>query len=147
MRAGSPRENYLGLWGWVWAGKYDIERYLYVLHRITGLGMVLYLIFHLCVTTVFRMVGEDFWEAVMRFVENPGFKVGEYLVFAAFIYHGVNGLRLAFQELGFLLGKPKPPVYPYRDSLRRRRPLVLAMMGFVVVIAAFVLFDFSKGGP
>lgn len=141
------RENYLGLWGWVWAGRYQVERYLYLLHRLTGLGLLLYGIIHLCVMTVFRMQGEDFYGAVMRLFENPAFKVGEYLVFAALIYHGLNGLRLILQELGFLLGKPKPPIYPYRDSLRRRRPLVLAMIGLVVVAAFFVLFDFAKGGP
>ncbi|HEX78402.1 MAG TPA: succinate dehydrogenase, cytochrome b556 subunit [Dehalococcoidia bacterium] len=146
-KAGSPRDNYLGVRGWVWAGRYKIERYLYILHRITGLGLVLYLGLHLCVMTVFRMQGEDFYSAVMRLFHNPVFKVGEYLVFAALIFHGLNGLRLIFQELGFLLGKPKPPIYPYRDSLRRRRPLVLAMIGLVVVGAAFVLFDFARGGP
>ena len=56
-------------------------------------------------------------------------------------------ITLIFQELGFLLGKPRPPIYPYRDSLRRRRPLVLGMIGLVAVIAAVVLFDFAKGGP
>ena len=142
-----PRNNYLGVWGWVWGGRYQIERYLYTLHRITGLGLVLYGVMHLCIMTVFRMQGEGFYGAVMRVFENPVFKVGEYLVFAAFIYHSLNGLRLILQELGFLLGKPKPPIYPYRDSLRRRRPLVLAMVGLVVILAAFVLLDFVKGGP
>ena len=151
MKAGTKtrplRQNHLGLRGWVWAGKYDVERYLYILHRITGLGLVLYGAIHLCVMTIFRMQGESFYDAVMRVFSNPAFKVGEYLVFAAFAYHALNGLRLALQELGFLLGKPRPPIYPYKDSLRRRRSLVLGMMGLVVVIAALVLFDFATGGP
>jgi len=148
MRAGSPRENYLGVRGWVWAGRYDLERYLYTLHRITGLGLVLYLFMHLTVMAIVRgILGEGAYEDVIDFFEHSVFKVGEYVVFAAFIYHGLNGLRLIFQELGFLLGKPKPPIYPFRDSLRRRRPLALGMMGFVVVMAAFVLTDFAKGGP
>jgi len=148
MRVGSPRENYLGLRGWVWAGRYDIERYLYSLHRITGLGLVLYLFMHLTVMAIVRgILGEGSYDDVIDFFEHPVFKVGEYAVFAAFVYHGLNGLRLIFQELGFLLGKPKPPIYPFRDSLRRRRPLTLGMMGFVVVLAAFVLTDFAKGGP
>lgn len=147
MRTKPHRQNYLGLRGWAWAGRYDLERYLYVLHRLTGLGIILYGILHLTVTTVFRLQGHDFWEATMRLVENPGFKVGEYLVFAAFIFHALNGARLAFQELGFLLGKPTPPVYPFRDSLRKKRPLVLSMIALVVVIAGLVLFDFALGGP
>ena len=148
MRTESPRENYLGLRGWVWAGRYDIDRYLYTLHRITGLGMVLYLVMHLTVMAIVRgILGEDSYENVLDFFDNPGFKTGEYLVFAAFIYHGLNGLRLIFQEMGFLLGKPKPPIFPYRDALRKKRPLTLAMMGLVVILAAFVLSDFGQGGP
>lgn len=146
MNARQPRTNYLGVGGWAWAGRYGMERYLYLLHRLTGLGLVLYGAMHLIVMTVFRMQGESFYEAVMRVFSNPGFKVGEYLVFAALVYHGLNGIRLMVQELGFVLGKPKPPIYPYRDSLRRKRPLVVGMMGLVVVIAALVLFDFAKGG-
>lgn len=123
MNARQPRTNYLGVWGWAWAGRYGPERYLYVLHRLTGLALVLYGAMHLIVMTVFRMQGESFYEAVMRVFSNPGFKVGEYLVFAALVYHGLNGIRLMIQELGFVLGKPKPPIYPYRDSLRRKRPV------------------------
>lgn len=145
MRTRARRENYLGITGWVWGGRYQIERYLYILHRVTGLGLVLYGIVHLLVMTVFRMQGEDFYGAVMRVFEYPVFKVGEYLVFAALIFHGLNGARLVFQELGFLLGKPRPPIYPYKDSLRRRRPLVLAMIALAVVLAALVLFDFARG--
>ena len=147
VKARVPRQNYLGVWGWAWAGRYQIERYLYILHRLTGLGLVFYGMIHLLVMTVFRMQGEGFYEAVMRVFSNPGFKVGEYLVFAALTYHGLNGLRLILQETGFLLGKPKPPIYPYKDSIRKKRPLVLAMVGLTVVIAAFILFDFAKGGP
>jgi len=140
------KENYLGWRGWVWAGRYQAERYLYLLHRITGLGLVLYLMLHLCVMTVFRIQGQDVYETIMRLFDNPVFKAGEYLIFAAFIYHALNGLRLILQELGFILGKPTPPVYPYKDSLRKKRPIVLAMIAVVLIFVLVVLFDFVNGG-
>jgi len=34
--------NNAGILGWVYAGKYSMERYLYILHRVTGLGILLY---------------------------------------------------------------------------------------------------------
>lgn len=142
MRAELRRENRLGLRGWLWAGRYGLERYLYVLHRLTGLGILLYGMIHLIVMTVFRLQGESFYDAVMRVFSNPGFKVGEYLVFAAFIYHALNGARLTLQELGFFLGKPRPQVYPYRDALRQKRALVLGMIGLVVVLAVLALLVF-----
>ncbi len=146
MKQIQPRQNYLGAGGWVWAGKYKLERYLYLLHRITGLGLLLFVIIHLCMTTIFRIQGQDVWEATMRILRNPWFKIGEYLVVVAFSYHALNGLRLILQELGFTLGKPTPPIYPYKDALRKRRPVAIVMVAVIVILAVVFLFDFLVGG-
>jgi len=146
MKQIRPRQNYLGAGGWVWAGKYKLERYLYLLHRITGLGILLFLLIHLCITTIFRIQGQDVWEATIALLRNPWFRFGEYLVVIAFIYHGLNGLRLILQELGFALGRPTPPIYPYKDSLRKKRPWTITMLAVIAILAAVVLFDFIVGG-
>lgn len=146
MRQVQPRQNHLGLGGWVWAGNYKLERYLYILHRITGLGILLFLLIHLTMTTVFRIQGQDVWEATMNILHNPWFKFGEYLVVVAVIYHALNGLRLILQELGFLMEKPTPPIYPYRDSLRKKRPWTMAMIGIILVLCLLFFYDFIAGG-
>ena len=146
MKQIQPRQNYLGVGGWIWAGRYGLERYLYLLHRVTGLGLILFVIVHLIMTTVFRIQGQDVWESTMDILHNPWFKFGEYLVVVAFIYHALNGLRLVIQELGFALGKPTPPIYPFKDSLRKKRPGTYVMIAVVVILAALFLFDFFKGG-
>ncbi len=146
MKQIEPRQNYLGAGGWVWAGKYKLERYLYLLHRITGLGLILFVIFHLIVTTIFRIQGQDVWEATMRILHNPWFKIGEYLVVIAFIYHALNGLRLILQELGFTLGRPIPPIYPYKDALRKKRSWAIIILTVIVILALVVLVDFVAGG-
>lgn len=139
------RENRLGILGWIWGGNYKIERYLYTLHRITGLGILLFFLIHLCVTTLFRMQ-EQSWKAAMEILHNPWFKLGEYLVVLAFAYHSLNGLRLIIQELGFGMGKPVPPIYPYRDSLRKSRRWSMALVGTAALIALVFLYDFIVGG-
>jgi len=53
-------------------------------------------------------------------------KIGEYLVFAAFAFHAVNGIRLVIVELGWGVGKPIEPVYPYRTSVDAQRFLAVA---------------------
>ncbi|MBM3142230.1 MAG: hypothetical protein FJ005_04185 [Chloroflexi bacterium] len=146
MRQIQPRRNYLGAVGWLWAGNYKLERYLYILHRITGLGILLFLLLHLMMTTVFRIQGQDVWETTMSILHNPWFKIGEYLVVIAFVYHALNGLRLILQELGFLMGRPTPPIYPYRDSLRKKRPWTIAMIAVVVILALVFFYDFVAGG-
>ena len=146
MRQIQPRQNRLGAAGWVWAGNYKLERYLYILHRATGVVILLFLMLHLIMTTVFRIQGQDIWEATMVLLHNPWFKIGEYLICVAFVYHALNGLRLILQELGFLLGKPKPPIYPYKDSLRKKRPFTIAIAVVIVILALVFFYDFIIGG-
>ncbi len=146
MKQIQPRQNYLGVGGWFWGGNYKIERYLYLLHRITGLGLILFVMIHLCMTTIFRIQGQDVWEATMRILHNPWFQIGEWLVVVAFIYHALNGLRLTLQELGFVLGRPVPPIYPYKDALRKKRSWTVAMLAVVVILVLVFLFNFLAGG-
>ena len=146
MKQTQPRQNYLGAGGWVWAGKYGLERYLYLLHRVTGLGILFFGLIHLTMTTFFRIQGQSVWEATMTLLSNPWFKIGEYLVVMAFAFHALNGLRLILQELGFTLGRPTPPVYPYKDALRRKRSWTIAMVALIVILALVFLFDFIVGG-
>ena len=146
MRQIQPRQNYLGPSGWVWAGKYKLERYLYILHRVTGLGILLFLIIHLTMTTVFRIQGQDVWEGTIALLHNPWFKIGEYLVCVAFVYHALNGLRLILQELGFVMGRPTPPIYPYKDALRKKRPWTISLVAVIIILALVFFYDFIVGG-
>jgi len=141
-----PRQNLLGIRGWVYGGKYQLERYLYILHRITGIGLILFILFHFTATTVFRVQGEGIWESSMSLLHNPWFKFGEYLVAVAFVYHALNGLRLILQELGFTLGKPIPPIYPYKDAIRKKRPITIVFLVVIVILAVIFLYDFAAGG-
>lgn len=127
--------NRLGLKGWVYAGRYSIERYLYLGHRISGLGLIAYMVLHI-VETANRMRGEEAWASLMALFASPPFRVIEYLLFCMAVFHAMNGLRLIFIELGFLLGKPQEPVYPYKSSVMKHRPLTYVMMliTFVVMV-------------
>ena len=89
------QRNKLGVKGWFVAGRYGLERYAYTLHRISGVAILLYFILHIFVTGS-RLGGEHSWEAAMARFESPLFKFGEFLVYLAFAYHALNGLRLVF---------------------------------------------------
>jgi succinate dehydrogenase / fumarate reductase cytochrome b subunit len=128
------RTNRLGIWGWLGGGRWGWERYLYTLHRITGLGLLAYFLMHIFVTTS-RVLGQAGWEATMARVAGPLFVFGEYLVFAAFGFHAVNGIRLGMIELGFGIGKPIEPVYPYRTSVDVQRPLAIGVMIIAAIVA------------
>ena len=128
------RPNRLGIAGWLGGGRWGFERYLYTLHRVTGLGLLAYFLMHIFVTT-FRALGPQAWEGAMATVSGPLFKTGEYLVFLAFAFHAVNGIRLVLIELGISVGKPIEPIYPYRTSVDVQRPLAIGVMVVAAVIA------------
>ncbi len=60
---------------------------------------------------------------------------GEFLVFAAFAFHAINGIRLFLVELGIGIGRPIEPVYPYRTSVDVQRPLAIGAMVLAAVLA------------
>ncbi len=127
-------DNRLGIWGWLGGGRWGVERYAYILHRVTGLGILFYFLLHVCVTSL-RAKGIYLWTAD-GFFHQPIFKLGEYAVFAAFAYHACNGIRLVLVELGIAVGKPIEPVYPYKTSLNVQRPLLIAMMILAMLLLA-----------
>ena len=133
------RPNRLGIAGWLGGGRWGFERYLYTLHRLTGLGILLYFVLHIFVTSS-RALGRESWEAAMGRVSGGIFVLGEYLVFAAFAFHALNGVRLALVELGIGIGRPIEPVYPYRTSVHAQRPLAIGVMilaGILAVVGGF----------
>lgn len=124
----------LGVRGWALGARWGIERYVYTLHRVTGLGILAYFLMHIVVTSSIAL-GQTSWEWWMTLFDHLPFKIGEYLVFAAFAFHSLNGIRLVLVELGFAVGRPEAPVYPYRTSVNVQRPLLVAVMILAAAIA------------
>jgi succinate dehydrogenase / fumarate reductase, cytochrome b subunit len=137
------RTNRLGIWGWLGGGRWGLERYLYTLHRVTGLGILAYFVLHIFVTTS-RALGPDAWKVSIGRVAGPLFTVGEFLVFVAFAFHAVNGVRLFLIELGWAVGKPIEPIYPYRTSVDVQRPLAVVVMILAAIVVALGGLDFLR---
>lgn len=141
MTAKTGYPNRLGVWGWLGGGRWGMERYLYALHRVTGLGLLAYFLLHVIVTSS-RALGADAWNRAMGAVSGEHFYFGEFLVFVAFAFHALNGVRLALLELGFAVGEPIEPVYPYRTSVHVQRPLALVVLVLAALIIAAGGYDF-----
>ena len=134
--------NRLGVKGWMYAGRYSFERYLYLGHRLSGLGLLAYMILHI-IETANRIRGEEAWAGLMALFASPPFRVIEYLLFAMAVFHAMNGLRLMITELGFFLGKPREPIYPYSSSVMRHRPLTYVIMilaGLIILLGGSSMF-------
>jgi succinate dehydrogenase / fumarate reductase cytochrome b subunit len=88
-----PRNKSLGSWA-------------FILNRITGLGLTLYLFLHLIMLGQLAK-GPEAYDGFIALVKNPIFLTGELLVVAAAIIHGLNGIRIGLTSFGIAGGKQK----------------------------------------
>jgi succinate dehydrogenase / fumarate reductase, cytochrome b subunit len=70
----------------------------FLLHRITGLGMVLFLTFHILDTATVYFAPSLYPKAIDLY-RTTLFGIGEIVLMFCVFYHGVNGLKLAYFDL------------------------------------------------
>jgi succinate dehydrogenase / fumarate reductase cytochrome b subunit len=68
----------------------------WVLHRIAGLAIVLYLVIH--VYSISKLSNPATFDAEMRLYAKPLFRLGEIGLLAACVFHGLNGIRILFVD-------------------------------------------------
>jgi len=73
-----------------------------MLHRVSGIALVLYLILHLIVISQLYG-GPERWDTFLKLTQSPFFPVFDVLLFWGVIFHGLNGLRLTLLSLGYVL--------------------------------------------
>jgi succinate dehydrogenase / fumarate reductase, cytochrome b subunit len=66
----------------------------FVLHRVSGLALLVFLFFH--ILSVMKATASDpaAYDLMIRRMQEPDFKLGEIALFAALLFHGLNGMRL-----------------------------------------------------
>jgi len=69
----------------------------YWIHRITGIGLSIYLLMHTFVLSSAISGPEKFTER-MGFVQNPLFALLEILLLAGLVFHLLNGLRITLVD-------------------------------------------------
>jgi len=75
-----------GAWSWL-------------LHRLTGIGISVFLGFHIYTQTLIYSGPESF-NKVMEFYKLPLIKIGEIVLMGAIIFHALNGLRIVIVDFG-----------------------------------------------
>lgn len=79
----------------------------FFLHRLTGLGTLLFLVIHILDTSTVYFFPELYNHAIAVY-RHPVFLLGEIGLVWAVIYHGVNGLRIILYDLYPRFWMPQP---------------------------------------
>jgi len=71
----------------------------FALNRLTGHLLILYLVLHLVVLSQL-LDGPEGWDRLLSLFGSRPFLVGDTLLIAAVVFHGLNGLRVAALTFG-----------------------------------------------
>ena len=112
-----PRARQVGTWA-------------FSLNRITALGLTLYLFLHLIILSQLAQ-GPQAYDGFLATIKSPVFVFGEFLVVAAGIIHGLNGLRIGLNSFGIAI--------PYQKQI------FYGLMAVALVGCAFFAFKMFLG--
>jgi succinate dehydrogenase / fumarate reductase cytochrome b subunit len=92
-----PRGRGLGMWA-------------FVLNRITGIGLVLYLLLHFVMLSDLAR-GEAAYDAFIALARTRLFLAFDLVLMAGLLIHGLNGIRVALIGLGWATPRLHKPAF------------------------------------
>jgi succinate dehydrogenase / fumarate reductase cytochrome b subunit len=87
-------------WRWFDPRSRSINTWGFILNRITALGLTFYLFVHLIVLGKLAQ-GPEAYDSFLVLAHTPVVKMGEMLVIAGGLIHGLNGIRIALTSFGW----------------------------------------------
>jgi len=109
----------------------------FLLHRLTGLGTLLFLAIHILDTSTVYFFPSLYEHAIALYRSTP-MMLGEIILVFCVIYHGVNGIRIAVFDLFFpdkwtLEIQPKVAVWSIAISVLLWLPAAFVMARAIVI--------------
>jgi succinate dehydrogenase / fumarate reductase cytochrome b subunit len=78
----------------------------WILHRLSGLALILYMLLHIWV--IHHLIGgRESFDGIMEFFDNPLFKALEIGLVGVILYHLWNGLRVTLVDIGVAVERQK----------------------------------------
>ncbi len=71
--------------------------WLWILHRLTGVGILGFLFLHIADTYLVGF-GAQYYNDLLFLYKNPPFRVLEWFLVGAVLYHGFNGIRVIVMD-------------------------------------------------
>ena len=74
----------IGMWAWIF-------------HRVTGVGILLFLLIHI-LDTALILLGPNAYNHMVSLYKQPFFRPMEVALLAAILYHSLNGVRISLMD-------------------------------------------------
>jgi succinate dehydrogenase / fumarate reductase cytochrome b subunit len=121
MKWFDPRSRGVGMWA-------------FIINRLSGLGLVLYLVLHLIMLGKLAK-GPQAYDQFIAMMKTPFWIAGELLVVAAVFIHGLNGVRIILTSFG--IGG---------DRQKQLFLIIMLVAGAAVIFFAWKMFAHAGGG-
>jgi len=110
-----------------------IGQWSWVLHRLTGLGVVFFLFLHVIDTSWAVFAPASYVKAIAAY-QSPLFTIGEFGLVFAVVYHALNGLRISIFDARPDLWKyqQRAAYYVLGGTVIILVPVFIGMMGHVI---------------
>ena len=120
---------------WVDVRKRGVGGWAFALNRITGLGLVLYLVIHLVALSLLAR-GEAAWDAFIALMKSPFVLALDLVLILGLLFHGLNGVRIALVGMGIGVPRHKGLFW-----------FLMALAGVLLIWAGIRLFTLTGGAP
>ncbi|MCL4877761.1 MAG: succinate dehydrogenase, cytochrome b556 subunit [Anaerolineae bacterium] len=104
-----------------------IGQWSWVFHRVSGLGIVLFVCLHV-VDTSWAAFYPDLYKQAIAEYQSPLFTIGEFFLVAAVVYHAINGYRIIVLDRR-----------PHLWHLQQRAAVLVFVVVGIILIPVFVL--------
>jgi succinate dehydrogenase / fumarate reductase cytochrome b subunit len=108
----------LGQWSWV-------------LHRVSGLGTLLFFFLHI-IDTSWAVFYPDLYQEAIKDYQSPLFTIGEFVLVACVVYHALNGFRIILLDW-------RPRWWKYQQ-----RAATSVLVGTLVILVPTFIVMFSE---
>lgn len=117
-----------------------IGQWSWVLHRVTGLGVLFFLVLHV-IDTSWAVFYPDLYVHAIATYQTPLFTIGEFALVASVVYHALNGVRISLFDF-------RPKWWKHQQ----KAAMVVFGLSVVILIPVFILMfghvlDFYQDSP
>jgi succinate dehydrogenase / fumarate reductase, cytochrome b subunit len=95
-----------GFVGWFDPRGRRLGGFAFILNRLTGIGLVVYLYLHLGILAML-VQGPNAWDTFVDIALSPPFLALDVVLLTGMLFHGLNGIRVGLVGMGLVVSRQR----------------------------------------